>query len=55
MCSSDLGIRGVREEDVPFGPAVGRGVMVEPPEGEPELAPIIEASADLDAEQRIYL
>lgn len=43
-------LRGVREEDVPFGPAVGRGVMVEPPRGEPDLAPIVEASADLDAD-----
>jgi inosose dehydratase len=43
-------LAGVHDEDVPFGPAVGRGVMCEPPAGVPELAPIIEATGDLDAE-----
>ncbi|MBA8824340.1 inosose dehydratase [Saccharopolyspora lacisalsi] len=43
-------LKGVHDEDVPFGPAVGRGVMVEPPAGVPDLEPIIKASADLDAD-----
>ena len=42
-------LEGVQAEDLPFGPAVQRGVMCEPPNGVPELAPIIEATADLDA------
>lgn len=41
---------GVREQDVPFGPAVRQGVMCEPPSGVPELAPIIDATGDLDAD-----
>ena len=40
----------VLKNDVPFGDAVAQGVMVEPPRGVPELAPIIEAVADLDPE-----
>lgn len=40
----------VLKNDVPFGDAVAQGVMVEPPQGVPELAPIIEAVADLDPE-----
>lgn len=43
-------LKGVQDEDVPFGPAVGRGVMVEPPAGVPDLEPIIAASADLNAD-----
>jgi inosose dehydratase len=33
----------VLKNDVPFATAVGRGIMIEPPAGVPELAPIIEA------------
>lgn len=40
----------VREGDIPFGPAVGRGVMCEPPDGVPELEPIVAASGELDAD-----
>ncbi|WP_460963013.1 sugar phosphate isomerase/epimerase family protein [Parasphingorhabdus pacifica] len=40
----------VRSEDLPFGPAVQRGVMCEPPNGVPELAPIIKATENLDAD-----
>lgn len=43
-------LSGVQEQDAPFSSAVRSGVMCEPPAGVPELAPIIEASADLDAE-----
>ncbi len=38
------------KNDVPFATAVRQGVMVEPPLGEPDLAPIIEVVADLDPE-----
>ncbi|AMM20038.1 2-keto-myo-inositol dehydratase [Frondihabitans sp. PAMC 28766] len=38
----------VLKNDIPFGDAVAMGVMVEPPKGIPELAPIIEAVAKLD-------
>ncbi|MFD3516767.1 sugar phosphate isomerase/epimerase family protein [Streptomyces sp. NPDC058657] len=41
----------VREGDVPFGPAVGLGVMCEPPHGEPALEPVLAAAQDL-AERR---
>ena len=40
----------VQAEDLPFGPAVGRGVMCEPPAGVPDLEPIITAARDLDAD-----
>ncbi|MCX2733065.1 sugar phosphate isomerase/epimerase [Saccharopolyspora sp. NFXS83] len=43
-------LAGVRDEDLPFGPAVRRGVMCEPPNGVPELEPIIQATGDLDAD-----
>ncbi len=43
-------LAGVQEEDLPFGPAVRRGVMCEPPNGVPELEPIINATRDLDAD-----
>jgi len=38
----------VLKNDVPFADAVAQGVMVEPPQGVPELAPIIDAVSDLD-------
>jgi inosose dehydratase len=38
----------VLKNDVPFATAVGQGIMTEPPNGVPELAPIIEAVADID-------
>jgi inosose dehydratase len=38
----------VLKNDVPFATAVGQGIMIEPPNGVPELAPIIEAVADID-------
>ncbi len=38
----------VLKNDVPFGDAVAQGVMVEPPKGVPELAPIIEAVSEID-------
>jgi inosose dehydratase len=40
----------VLKNDVPFAEAVGRGIMIEPPAGVPDLAPIIEAVAALDAD-----
>ncbi|MEU6129408.1 sugar phosphate isomerase/epimerase [Saccharopolyspora sp. NPDC047091] len=40
----------VQEQDLPFGPAVRRGVMCEPPQGTPALEPIIEATRGLDAD-----
>jgi inosose dehydratase len=40
----------VLKNDVPFATAVGQGIMTEPPNGVPELAPIIEAVADIDPE-----
>ncbi|MCU1529228.1 MAG: 2-keto-myo-inositol dehydratase [Frondihabitans sp.] len=38
----------VLKNDIPFGDAVALGVMVEPPQGVPEFAPIIEAVAKID-------
>jgi len=38
----------VLKNDIPFGDAVALGVMVEPPRGIPEFAPIIEAVAKID-------
>ncbi|MFI8104274.1 sugar phosphate isomerase/epimerase family protein [Streptomyces sp. NPDC086023] len=38
----------VRAEQVPFGPAVARGVMCEPPQGVPDLAPVLAAAERLD-------
>ncbi|MFJ7156693.1 sugar phosphate isomerase/epimerase family protein [Streptomyces sp. NPDC101118] len=38
----------VRAEQVPFGPAVARGVMCEPPRGVPDLAPVLAAAERLD-------
>ncbi|RFU85572.1 2-keto-myo-inositol dehydratase [Streptomyces triticagri] len=40
----------VRAEDLPFGPAVARGVMCEPPLGVPELPPVLEAAQALGVE-----
>lgn len=40
----------VLKNDVPFGDAVARGVMVEPPHGVPAFAPVIEAVSELDPE-----
>jgi inosose dehydratase len=40
----------VLKNDVPFAEAVPQGIMVEPPQGEPDLAPIIEAVAAVDPE-----
>lgn len=39
----------VRREELPFGPAVRRGVMCEPPAGVPALEPVLTAAAGLDA------
>ncbi|WP_209559753.1 sugar phosphate isomerase/epimerase [Frigoribacterium sp. PvP032] len=38
----------VLKNDVPFGDAVAMGVMVEPPKGVPELAPVLEAVSRID-------
>ena len=38
----------VLKNDVPFADAVGQGIMTEPPNGVPELAPIVEAVAAID-------
>lgn len=43
-------LAAVRAEGVPFGPAVARGVMCEPPAGVPALEPVLAAAAALDAE-----
>ncbi|BET46108.1 MULTISPECIES: sugar phosphate isomerase/epimerase family protein [Streptomyces] len=40
-------LAGVREGGVPFGPAVQRGVMCEPPGGVPELGPVLTAAQEL--------
>ncbi|ASY34867.1 MULTISPECIES: sugar phosphate isomerase/epimerase family protein [unclassified Streptomyces] len=37
----------VRADDLPFGPAVARGVMCEPPTGVPALEPVLAAAQDL--------
>ncbi len=37
-------------QEVPFGPAVGRGVMCEPPTGTPALEPVLAAAQALDVE-----
>ncbi|NUK97095.1 TIM barrel protein [Streptomyces lunaelactis] len=37
-------------DEVPFGPAVGRGVMCEPPAGVPALEPVLAAAQALDVE-----
>lgn len=43
-------LAAVRAEDLPFGPAVGRGVMVEPPLGVPALEPVLTAAQKLDVD-----
>jgi inosose dehydratase len=40
----------VLKNDVPFAEAVTEGIMIEPPHGVPDLAPIIEAVARIDPE-----
>lgn len=40
----------VLKNDVPFAEAVSQGIMVEPPNGVPDLGPIIEKVAQLDSE-----
>ncbi|GHA46690.1 hypothetical protein GCM10010372_53190 [Streptomyces tauricus] len=40
----------VRANGVPFGPAVARGVMCEPPAGVPALEPVLAAAQKLDVE-----
>ncbi|MEU2558737.1 sugar phosphate isomerase/epimerase [Streptomyces longispororuber] len=40
----------VRAHDVPFGPAVARGVMCEPPAGVPALEPVLAAAQKLGVE-----
>lgn len=40
----------VLKNDVPFAEAVAGGIMIEPPQGEPDLAPIIEAVAAINPE-----
>ncbi|MEU8823234.1 sugar phosphate isomerase/epimerase [Streptomyces sp. NPDC048636] len=40
----------VVKNGVPFGPAVQRGVMCEPPNGVPELAPVLAAAQKLDVD-----
>ncbi|MET7753850.1 sugar phosphate isomerase/epimerase [Streptomyces sp. NPDC005389] len=43
-------LAGVVAEGVPFGPAVARGVMCEPPSGVPALAPVLAAASALDVD-----
>ncbi|ANW20117.1 sugar phosphate isomerase/epimerase family protein [Streptomyces clavuligerus] len=43
-------LAGVVAEDLPFGPAVGRGVMCEPPSGVPALEPVLAAAQALDVD-----
>ncbi|MFI6344010.1 sugar phosphate isomerase/epimerase family protein [Streptomyces sp. NPDC050560] len=43
-------LAGVRAQGTPFGEAVARGVMVEPPTGVPELAPVLTAAQRLDVD-----
>ncbi|MBS3182689.1 sugar phosphate isomerase/epimerase family protein [Leucobacter manosquensis] len=40
----------VLKNDVPFAEAVTQGIMIEPPNGIPDLAPVIEAVAKIDAD-----
>ncbi|MHC0429737.1 sugar phosphate isomerase/epimerase family protein [Streptomyces sp. O3] len=40
----------VRADDLPFGPAVARGVMCEPPRGVPALPPVLRAAQALDVD-----
>ncbi|MGW5679128.1 sugar phosphate isomerase/epimerase family protein [Streptomyces sp. NPDC003860] len=43
-------LAGVVAEDLPFGPAVARGVMCEPPTGVPALEPVLAAARALDVD-----
>ncbi|MEV0121947.1 sugar phosphate isomerase/epimerase [Streptomyces sp. NPDC050703] len=43
-------LAGVHAEQVPFGPAVARGVMCEPPSGVPALEPVLAAAQRLGVE-----
>ncbi|MGW0564342.1 sugar phosphate isomerase/epimerase family protein [Streptomyces sp. NPDC003016] len=43
-------LAGVVADGVPFGPAVGRGVMCEPPAGVPALEPVLAAAGRLDVD-----
>ncbi|MFE1952343.1 MULTISPECIES: sugar phosphate isomerase/epimerase family protein [Streptomyces] len=43
-------LAAVRAQGTPFGPAVARGVMCEPPRGVPELAPVLAAAEALDVD-----
>ncbi|MFF8955907.1 sugar phosphate isomerase/epimerase family protein [Streptomyces sp. NPDC014894] len=43
-------LAGVIADEVPFGPAVGRGVMCEPPSGVPALEPVLRAAHALDVD-----
>ncbi|MGW6535931.1 sugar phosphate isomerase/epimerase family protein [Streptomyces sp. NPDC055051] len=43
-------LASVRAEGMPFGPAVARGVMCEPPAGVPALEPVLAAAAALDVD-----
>ncbi|QXE36752.1 sugar phosphate isomerase/epimerase [Streptomyces sp. GMY02] len=43
-------LAGVVADEVPFGPAVGRGVMCEPPSGVPALEPVLAAAQRLDVD-----
>ncbi|WP_415950465.1 sugar phosphate isomerase/epimerase family protein [Streptomyces sp. KLOTTS4A1] len=43
-------LAAVRAEDLPFGPAVGRGVMCEPPTGLPDLQPVLTAAQAIGVE-----
>ncbi|GAA2956982.1 sugar phosphate isomerase/epimerase [Streptomyces enissocaesilis] len=43
-------LAGVVADEVPFGPAVGRGVMCEPPAGVPALEPVLAAAGRLDVD-----
>ncbi|MFI5804335.1 sugar phosphate isomerase/epimerase family protein [Streptomyces sp. NPDC051561] len=45
----------VRERDLPFGPAVGLGVMCEPPAGEPAWEPVLEAAQALGRRRGVEL
>ncbi|MDI3404299.1 sugar phosphate isomerase/epimerase family protein [Streptomyces cavernicola] len=43
-------LAAVRAEELPFGPAVARGVMCEPPAGTPALEPVLDAAQRLGVE-----
>ncbi|MFE0452907.1 hypothetical protein ACFW2D_16820 [Streptomyces sp. NPDC058914] len=43
-------LAGVVEDGVPFGPAVRRGMMCEPPTGVPDLEPVLVAAQGLGVE-----